>query len=104
MAAAELAADARARRHAEGLELASALTKVARLAGGCEPEAMPASALIGGAELEPRVRRLLDPPVQSRPPRFAWASCSFVGCSRRNNSDDLCARGVHELFELLVRR
>jgi hypothetical protein len=62
-AASEEAADLAARGGGSGLTLASALLKVAGLAGPGEPRAVLASALIGDSgSLEGRVRRLLAPP------------------------------------------
>lgn len=106
MAAAERAADSRARRRADGLELAAALTKVARLAVDTEPEpeAMPASALIGGPELESRVRRLLEPAVDHHDCRFAWAPVALLVVAAAAIQMTPALAGLHELFELLVRR
>jgi Zn-dependent protease with chaperone function len=105
MVAAEEAADAAARRHAAGLELASALTKVARLAAIHESEAMPASALIGSANLQTRVRRLLEPPCERRPPaRVAWLPLALVLTAAASLQTTPALVRVHELFELLVRR
>jgi hypothetical protein len=56
-AAEHRADDAAARR----LDLASALVRVARLAGDTGPGALPASALYRGEAVEERVRRLIDP-------------------------------------------
>lgn len=103
MAAAEEAADADARRATSALELASALTKVARMAAACPHEAMPASALIGGHALELRVRRLLEAPTTSRRPVVSWipAAVLIVGSFLVASAPALAS--LHELFELLVR-
>ncbi len=105
MVAAEEAADLSARRATSGLELASALTKVARLASGCPPEVMPASALIGEGNLECRVRRLLEPPIEGgQGRRVIWipAGLLIVGAILVVSTPALAS--LHELFELLVRR
>lgn len=102
--AAEHAADARARRSVSGLDLAAALTKVARLAEGSTPEYVPVSALIGGAALESRVRRLLDPSNDGpQTLLLSWwplaAAALVVVCLQ---SPGVLA-SLHEAFELLVR-
>lgn len=61
---AEELADLQSRAGGDGLTLARALMKVARLAAGLEvPQALPISALIGTGDLEARVRRLLAAPA-----------------------------------------
>jgi Zn-dependent protease with chaperone function len=72
LASAEEAADAAAARNADPLDLASALTKVARLAPADAPVLTAASALIGASDLEMRVRRLLVSDVQSQHNSTAW--------------------------------
>ncbi|MGH9172945.1 MAG: M48 family metalloprotease, partial [Vicinamibacterales bacterium] len=104
MVAAEQAADAQARGSATGLDLASALTKVARLAAACECEALPASALIGGAELQSRVRRLLEPPVAECGFRMAWAPLALLAAATIALYATPALTSLHELFELFVRR
>ena len=59
--AAEEIADLQARAAGDGVTLARALVKVARLAPGPVPTPCLASALIGGDTLEQRVRRLVAP-------------------------------------------
>lgn len=61
IATAEEVADLRARDAGDGVTLARALTKVARLAVDASTPPLMASALIGGDSLERRVRRLLEP-------------------------------------------
>lgn len=61
IATAEEVADLRARDAGDGVTLARALTKVARLAVNASTPPLMASALIGGDSLERRVRRLLAP-------------------------------------------
>ena len=104
MAAAELAADADARRNADPLELAAALIKVGQLTSCARPEAMPASALIGSHDLESRVRRLLDPPVQSTRMKAAWLPAGVLLTVAILLQTSPVLSGLHELFELLVRR
>lgn len=58
--AAETLADLRARHAGDGLTLAQALTRVARMAAGPVPS-WPVSALIDAGAIETRVRRLLAP-------------------------------------------
>ncbi len=61
-ATAEEIADRHARAAGDGVTLAQALIKVARLAlGATAPPALATSAFIGGDDLDGRVRRLLEP-------------------------------------------
>jgi len=61
-ATAEEIADLHARAAGDGVTLAQALTKVARLAlGTTAPPPLAISAFVGGDDLEGRVRRLLEP-------------------------------------------
>lgn len=103
-AAAEEAADAAARRTTPGVELASALTKVVRLAHGLPHESMPASALIGRGDLTARVHRLLEPPATPRRRAFAWIPAAAAAAGALNLFTPSALATVHELFELLVRR
>ena len=86
---------------AERLTLAQALIKVARLApAGSRPEALPASALYDGEDIEQRVRRLLAPPRPDRPARTAWqravlAFLVFGACG-------LAIGGVQAILEVAV--
>jgi Zn-dependent protease with chaperone function len=66
--AAELAADQWAAERTDGLHLASALVKVARLAT-MPPEPLPASALYRGEPIAERVHRLLEPGTSVPAPR-----------------------------------
>jgi Zn-dependent protease with chaperone function len=102
--AAEHAADARARRTVSGVDLASALTKVARLAEAVTPEYVPASALIGGAALESRVRRLLAPAGNRSESLFLrwWPALATALVALALQSSGAQAV-LHEAFELLVR-
>ena len=102
--AAEEAADAAARRRTAALELASALTKVARLAAACECEAMLASALIGSDNLQARVRRLLEPPHAGRWSRAAWLPLVVALTAATFAQATPALADIHEMFELLVRR
>jgi Zn-dependent protease with chaperone function len=66
--AAELAADQWAAEQTDGVHLAAALVKVARLAT-MQPEPLPASALYRGEPIAERVHRLLEPAKSVPPPR-----------------------------------
>ena len=78
-ATAEEIADLHARAAGEGVTLAQALAKVARLAVGTTAlPPLPMSALIGGDSLERRVRRLLEP---AQPPGVTlrgWPAVAVV--------------------------
>jgi hypothetical protein len=104
MAAAEEAADAAARRRASSLDLASALTKVARLAVDVSPEAMPSSALIGGSDLEARVERLLTPPVVDRAGGLGWTLAVLALALVALLVSSPGGLALHEMFEWLVRK
>jgi Zn-dependent protease with chaperone function len=104
MIAAEEAADGEARRSTTGLELASALTKVARLAAASECQAMTGSALIGGHELQSRVRRLLEPLRPHRRSYLAWLPISCLSTTALAFHTTPALATVHEIFEMLVRR
>lgn len=73
-AAAELAADQGAvgEDPQQRMLLASALVKVARLAGAVNPEPLPASSLYRGEEIADRVRRLVGPPPAAEDARRTW--------------------------------
>lgn len=104
MAAAEEAADARARAATSGLDLASALTKVARLAVSRECDGLPASTLIGGHDLQSRVRHLLEPPAPAGRAAVRWAPAALLGLAAAVVHATPALAGLHEVFELLVRR
>jgi Zn-dependent protease with chaperone function len=104
MAAAEEAADAAARRQASPLELASALTKVARLAAGIPTEAITTSALVGGSDLKARIERLLAAPTVDRVSQLGWLPAAVTLAFAAFLQSESAASTVHELFELLVRR
>ena len=102
--AAEESADEKARARDGGLELASALTKVARMAAGVTPEVLPASALIRGDDLEHRVRRLLESSTQPRGRQWGWIGLSaalFVALALQTPA---LQHKLHDALELLVRR
>jgi hypothetical protein len=104
MAAAEEAADLRARASASPIDLASALTKVARMAATASAGPHVGSALIGISALDQRVRRLLEPARRHRP-GWAWAPTLLVAVAAAimlTSSAGL--EPLHEMFELLVRR
>jgi len=105
MVAAEEAADMTARRTASDLDLASALTKVARLAVGSQPEVVAASGLIGGAELASRVRRLCDGTAPPARRQFGWApALAILATVVVTILATPTLRLLHDLFEGLVRR
>lgn len=103
VAAAEEAADMSASRTSSALELASALTKVARLAAPAAPGMIPASTLISDSDLPARVRRLLDD--SAVPPRHpaSWLPVAIAIAIGAVAQAPPLALSVHELFELLVR-
>lgn len=102
-AAAERAADEKARASTSGLDLASALTKVARMAIG-PPPARAGSALIGEMSLEERVCALLEPPTaERRLPIAAIAASGWIAVVALLHQRHSLS-GLHELFELLTRR
>ena len=102
--AAERNADERARVATSGLDLASALTKVARMAVGPAREPLVGSALIGELALDARVRLLLDEPAAVRPIPVAWLSLAAFVAVVATLQLPGTLYGLHELFELLVRR
>ena len=102
--AAERTADERARVATSGLDSASALTKVARLAVGPAREPLVGSALIGELALDARVRLLLDGPTDSRPLPVVWLSLTVLVAAVAVLQLPGTLYGLHELFELLVRR
>jgi hypothetical protein len=101
--AAEEAADERARSRDDGVELASALTKVARLAAESDPEVMPVSALIQGDDLAHRVRRLLESRAESPGLHWGWIGLGFAVVLGIVLQTTPVAFGLHEAFEMLVR-
>jgi beta-lactamase regulating signal transducer with metallopeptidase domain len=102
--AAEEAADAYARLSAPALDLASALTKVAGLAVGRDPEPLAGSPLIQQFALETRVRLLLDPPASSRRRLLASLPIAALFAAAILLQSAVVLSGLHELFELLVQR
>ena len=102
--AAEHAADEKARAATSGLDLASALTKVARMAVGQAPRTSVGSALIGDVPLDARVRALLEPPAKER--RLPVASVAAAGWATAIGllHQPQTLSGLHDLFEFLVRR
>ena len=102
--AAEEAADERARVLGGSVELASALTKVARMAAESEPEALLVSALIRGTDLEHRVRRLLESEAQTRGIPWGWVGFALAVTLAIVLQTTPAQVALHETFELLVRR
>lgn len=104
LAAAEEAADVAAGQSASSLELASALTTVARLATPAGPTMMTASTLIGGSDLHSRVQRLLQAPPRGRRHPASWLPIAMtIGIAAGAQWAPIALR-VHELFELLVHQ
>lgn len=103
VAAAEQAADLHARRSAPAVELASALTKVARMAAGRVPEAMPMSGLIGGEALEARVHRLLAAPEHRQVPALAWLPLLMILGATVLLHTTSALTGLYEAFEFLLQ-
>jgi hypothetical protein len=103
LAAAEEAADVAAARDADPLDLASALTKVARLAPKAPPALTAASALIGASDLDNRVRRLLVAEARSQHNRTAWLPALLLLVTALISQTAPAGSLLHELFELLVR-
>jgi Zn-dependent protease with chaperone function len=101
--ATEEAADVLATQRAGPLALASALTRVARLAPADSSRAVVASTLISVSDLEIRVRRLLQPPASARQQRARWLPATLLVLAALSAQSPRVARTLHELFELLVR-
>lgn len=101
-ATAEEIADLQARAAGDGLTLAQALTKVARLAVH-QPTPVPSlaiSALIGGDHLEGRVRRLLEP---AQPPGRALRGLpALVAVSAAVAAAQWCLPAVYAAAEFVV--
>lgn len=100
-------ADDYAARGGAGLELASALVRVARLVHSRDPRRVPVTALYEGDDVAIRVRRLLEPNRERSLPwmterrlRYAVAlSLPFLVAGL----DVQLLRGIHELTEAVVR-
>jgi beta-lactamase regulating signal transducer with metallopeptidase domain len=91
-----------------GLDLASALVKVARLAPPSSRLALPVPALHDGEDLADRVRRLLEPPVpaevaEPRARRSTLIGGSAVVIALSAAVLPAALRSVHAVLELLVR-
>lgn len=102
--AAEEAADNDARQATSALDLASALMKVARMAGEPLNELIPGSALIRELTLETRVRKLLEPPTSTRRVSPLWLPAAGLLSATTLLLSPPALRGLHELFELLTQR
>jgi Zn-dependent protease with chaperone function len=103
-AAVEEAADDHAGQTTSPLELASALTRVARLATPMTPAAGAASAFIGETDLDTRVRRLIEAPSSPRRVDATWLPALLLLVVAVALQLPAAAALVHELFELLVRQ
>ena len=102
VAAAEEAADLAASAQADPLDLASALTKVARLAP--EPPALPAaaSALISRSDISTRVQRLIASPPVTSDTRAVWLPTVALLVTTLLIQTPTASARIHELFEMLV--
>lgn len=107
--AAEEAADdhASALSPARSLDLASALIRVARLAGSATREELPLTALYRGGGVASRVARILDRPAATVPPRgehrrpvFPWIVAAGLAVSAAASFGML--QQVHRLLEAVV--
>jgi hypothetical protein len=98
---AELAADEWAAARTDGVLLASALVKVARLAT-TGPEPLPASALYRGEPIAERVQRLLEPAV-SPPPRPLPRWLRVAACVAAASAAVLALPAVHAASEQIFR-
>lgn len=103
MEAAEEAADIAASRNTDPVALAAALTKVARLTPVAFAPAVAASTLIGGPDLDTRVRRVLSPTPAQRV-RGVWTPSLLVLVALLITQLPAVSRALYEVFELLVRR
>ena len=97
----EAADDAASQAGADGrLRLASALIKVAKLAPGPAPAAIPTSALYCGERLEGRIRRLLEPFGGHHEPSATWRSRLTLGFGV--GASALVLEGVHAVIETAI--
>jgi Zn-dependent protease with chaperone function len=97
----EAADDAASQTGVEGrLRLASALIKVAKLAPGPAPAAIPTSALYCGERLEGRIRRLLEPFGVTHEPAVSWRSRLTV-CLGLGGSGLVLER-IHAVIETAI--
>lgn len=103
LAAAEESADLAAGRTCDSLDLASALTKVARLAAPAAPTMISASTLIGGSDLASRVERLVRAPRRVRRHPVSWLPAVLLVATAVAVQWPPISLRVHEAFELLVR-
>lgn len=101
-ATAEELADMQSRTEGDGVTLARALTKVARLvADAAEPRRLAISTLIGAGSLETRVRRLLVPPAPPGPRVRAASAMAVTTATLGAALWGLPA--IYDAAELLVR-
>jgi beta-lactamase regulating signal transducer with metallopeptidase domain len=102
-AAAEEAADSAAVRSTSAIDLASALTKVARLEVGGASAPLAASTLIGDGDLSSRVQRLLRSSAPTRHHAIGWMpAVGLIAAAVLAQAAPVSA-AIHELFESLVR-
>lgn len=105
--AAEQAADDHAASAGDSwsLDLASALLKVARLAGSSRPQGLPLNALYRGEGIGGRVARLLSTarrPKAVRRGRYGWLAIAAGAAVMPALAYLGVLRGVHELIERVV--
>ena len=101
--ASEEAADDEARREGRSpLVLASALTKVARLATGRAPLAH-ASAILSGNGVEQRVRRLLEPPPREHGGRVRAPYIAAGAFALATVASPRVAHAIYDVAEYCVR-
>ena len=87
-----------------GVELASALTKVARLAADSEPEALPAARSSAATISRHRVRRLLESPAGATGVRLGLDRPRLAVALALVLQTTPARLGLHEVLETLVRR
>jgi hypothetical protein len=102
VAAAEEAADLAASQETDPLDLASALTKVARLAPVPAPLPVAASALINRSDISERVHRLIAGATSTPHTRLVWLPTVAALLAAILVQTSPASARIHELFEMLV--
>ena len=102
VAAAEEAADLAASQETDPLDLASALTKVARLAPVPAPLPAAASALINRSDISERVHRLIAGATSTPHTRLVWLPTVAALLAAILVQTSPASARIHELFEMLV--
>lgn len=96
--------DATGAAPAARLALASALIRVGRMVSGRAPDWMPALALFHGDDLERRVRRLVEPAVETRSAtRSGYAAITAMVAALAVLAVAVGTRPLHGLLEWAVR-